>query len=113
MSNARAWTLEVARAILGDIRTRTAEAVSEVDALLEQRDGLTEGSPEREALEQRINARVSRWVREIEAFGAEAKGAWLVDFDCGSGYYCWRWPEEELLFFHGYEDGFEGRIRIQ
>jgi hypothetical protein len=49
----------------------------------------------------------------MEAFGVEVKGAWLVDFDTGAGYYCWQWPEEELSYFHGYDEGFEGRIRIQ
>ena len=28
-------------------------------------------------------------------------------------YYCWKWPEEELAYFHGYEEGFGGRVRIQ
>jgi hypothetical protein len=49
----------------------------------------------------------------MEALGVEVKGPWLVDFDNGEGYYCWRWPEEELCWFHGYEDGVAGRIRIQ
>ena len=56
---------------------------------------------------------VSHWARSMEALGLEVKGLWLVDFDNGSGYFCWRWPEEELAFFHGYEDGFDGRLRIQ
>ena len=41
------------------------------------------------------------------------KGLWLVDFDNGNGYYCWRWPEPELAYFHGYDEGFDGRVRIQ
>jgi hypothetical protein len=49
----------------------------------------------------------------MEALGLEVKGLWLVDFDNGSGCYCWQWPEEELAFFHGYEEGFAGRTRIQ
>jgi hypothetical protein len=36
-----------------------------------------------------------------------------VDFDNGSGYYCWRHPEAGLEWFHSYEEGFGGRIRIQ
>ena len=43
----------------------------------------------------------------MEALGAEVKGVWLVDFDNGSGYYCWRWPETAIDHFHGYEEGFE------
>jgi len=49
----------------------------------------------------------------MEALGLEVKGLWLVDFDNGSGYFCWTWPEEGLEYFHGYEEGFEGRTRIQ
>ena len=59
-----------------------------------------------------IQAVIERWSREMEALGAEVKGVWLVDFDTGSGYYCWRWPETALDHFHGYEDGFDGRMRI-
>ena len=49
----------------------------------------------------------------MEALGVEVKGLWRVDFDNGSGYYCWQWPEEQLEYFHDYEEGFEGRSRIQ
>ena len=49
----------------------------------------------------------------MEALGLEVKGPWLVDFDCGSGLYCWRWPEVKLEYFHGYDEGFAGRVRIQ
>ena len=51
--------------------------------------------------------------REMEALGADVKGLWLVDFDNGSGYYCWQYPEDGLDHFHSYEEGFAGRIRSQ
>lgn len=108
----RRWTLEAARALLPDVRARTARAVEEAEALAEQRVAdAPEG--EREALAERIEAVVTRWAREMEALGIEVKGLWLVDFDSGSGYYCWQWPEERLEFWHGYEEGFAGRARIQ
>jgi hypothetical protein len=109
----RHWSLEGARALLGDVRARTGRAAREVEKLLERREGLDEGSPEHRAIDARIRATVSRWARSMEALGLEVKGLWLVDFDNGSGYYCWRWPEEHLAYFHGYEDGFDGRVRIQ
>ncbi len=56
---------------------------------------------------------MSRWAREMEALGLEVKGLWLVDFDTGGGYYCWKWPEQGLEYYHGYEEGFGGRTRIQ
>ena len=102
-----------ARALLPEVRRRTQQAVEEVDALVPQRDARAEGTPERVEAEQRIQRAVSRWIRAMEALGVEVKGAWLVDFDNGRGYYCWRWPEERLEYFHGYDEGFDGRVRIQ
>jgi hypothetical protein len=109
----RQWSLEGARALLGEVRERTGTAADEVEKLLEEREGREAGSPERLAIDARIRVAVSRWVRSMEALGLEVKGLWLVDFDNGSGYYCWRWPEEELAYFHGYDEGFDGRVRIQ
>lgn len=107
----RSWTLAGARAVLGDVRARTERAVREAEALLVERE---DADPARcRAIDTCIQGVVSRWAREIEALGAEAKGAWLVDFDNGSGSYCWRWPERELEWFHGYDEGFAGRTRIQ
>jgi hypothetical protein len=109
----RRWTLEAARAILPDVRARTAEAVAEVDSLTARRDAAPVDSPQRGELEQQLSRVVSRWVRAMEALGVDVKGAWLVDFDSGSGCFCWRWPEQEIAFFHGYDEGFAGRARIQ
>jgi hypothetical protein len=109
----RSWTLEGARAVFGDVRRRTEQAVHEAEEWLARRDAAAKGSPERERAEHRVQEVMGRWAREMEALGLEVKGLWLVDFDSGSGYYCWRWPEEELAFFHGYDEGFAGRVRIQ
>jgi hypothetical protein len=109
----KSWTLQGARALLADVRARTERAVEEVERLGAKREALSPAGPERGAIETRIEEVVQRWSREMEALGLEVKGLWLVDFDNGSGYYCWRWPEETLDHFHGYEDGFGGRTRIQ
>ena len=110
---ARAWSLDAARALLPEVRRRTQQAVEEVDALVPRRDALAEGTRERVDAEQEIQRAVSRWIRAMEALGVDVKGAWLVDFDNGRGYYCWRWPEDRIDYFHGYDEGFDGRIRIQ
>jgi hypothetical protein len=113
VGEARQWTLEAAQELIPEVRRRTERAVAETDALAEQRALVDPRSREREALDARIEQEVGRWAREMEALGLEVKGLWLVDFDTGSGYLCWKWPEESLSWFHGYEEGFAGRTRIQ
>jgi len=107
----RRWSLEGARAVLSDVRACTERAVAQAEALIRERERAD--AEARRRIDERIQALVARWTREIEALGAEVKGVWLVDFDNGSGYYCWRWPEPALDHFHGYEEGFAGRTRIQ
>ncbi len=109
----RRWTLEGARAVLFEVRRRTERAVEQAERWLETRETTREGSSERAEADAALNELVERWAREMEALGAEVKGVWLVDFDNGSGYYCWKWPEEELAWFHDYEVGFAGRTPIQ
>jgi hypothetical protein len=108
----RSWSLATARAIVGEVRRLTAAAVDAVDALEAQRGELPDGVS-RVAVDQELSRAVAAWVRAMEALGVEVKGRWLVDFDNGRGYYCWRWPEERLEYFHGYDEGFAGRVRIQ
>ena len=107
----REWTLEGARSVLADVRSRTQRAVEETEKLVLAREGAP--PEEQNRIDARIQQQIERWAREMDALGAEVKGLWLVDFDSGSGYYCWRWPEESLEYFHGYEEGFAGRSRIQ
>jgi len=108
----RAWTLESAREMLGEVRGRTERAVGRVEEFV-ARIEKAESRRERERLQASMRDEVSRWVREMEALGVEVKGPWLVDFDTGEGCLCWRWPEEELAYFHTREEGFAGRTRIQ
>jgi hypothetical protein len=108
----RAWTLEAAREMLAEVRSRTERAVSAVETLMGRLE--REATPEeRVRIQKRVRDRVSQWVREMEALGVDVKGPWLVDFDNGEGCFCWRWPEERLEYFHGHEEGFAGRTRIQ
>ena len=48
------------------------------------------------------------WSRDCDDFARV-----VVDFDNGEGYYCWRYPEETIGHYHGYDDGFAGRMKIQ
>ncbi len=94
------FTYQEAAALLPEIRELTEEAYLKVEAL---GDGASD----------RVQRIVVAWAETMIGKGLEVKGLWLVDFDNGSGYYCWKYPETGLLFYHSYEDGFGGRVRIQ
>jgi len=107
----KVFSYEEARDLVPAVRRRTKEALA---ALAGTSGGETENAEEsRERLEREAAGILAEWARDIEALGIEVKGPWLVDFDSGGGYFCWKWPEESLEFFHGYEEGFSGRVRIQ
>jgi regulator of sirC expression with transglutaminase-like and TPR domain len=96
------FTLDAAREALPRVREITSEAASRYARLSEGGD-----------TEEERQTIVRDWVREISSLGAEIKGLWLVDFDSGAGYYCWKYPEQSLEYFHGYEEGFAGRLPLQ
>ena len=96
------FSYEDACALLPEVQRLTGVAVEEVDALGEEIDETNDDF-------RRI---VTDWAEQVIALGIEVKGLWLVDFDSGSGYYCWRHPEPSLQFFHGYEEGFRGRVQL-
>ncbi len=97
------FTLGQARDLLPRVKKITADAVFRYARLGE---GGSETEDERQGI-------VRDWAREIVALGVEIKGLWLVDFDSGAGYYCWKYPEPSLEYFHGYEEGFAGRLPLQ
>jgi hypothetical protein len=94
------------------VRDLTSAAVRQIEALatgLSNREDVeARGDVLAEAQEKIVHA----WAREVTALGCEVKGAWLVDWDTGDGYYCWRFPEQAIAFFHTYDEGFAGRIPI-
>jgi regulator of sirC expression with transglutaminase-like and TPR domain len=96
----KVFTLDQAKALLPRVRELTEAAVG--------RYGQLTGDMEVERREL-----VSEWARELTNLGLEIKGLWLVDFDAGAGYYCWKYPERDLAHFHSYEEGFGGRVPLQ
>ncbi len=102
----RIFSYDEAAALLPDVRRVTARAHQEVEDLSAFASG---GGAEAKT---RVDEIVTAWARALQDQGLAIKGLWLVDFDNGSGYYCWRYPEEGLQYYHGYEEGFQGRVRI-
>jgi hypothetical protein len=95
----RIFSYEDAVALLPEVQRLTHEAFEQVDEL----------SSEEPDQYERI---VTEWAESVIGLGIEVKGLWLVDFDSGAGYYCWHYPEPALEYFHGYDEGFPGRVKL-
>ena len=97
----RIFSYEDAAALLPEVQRLTNEAVAAIEDLADDTNA---------AESPRI---ATTWAESLMAIGLEVKGLWLVDFDNGSGYYCWSHPEPSLQYYHGYDDGFRGRVKLQ
>ena len=96
--------------MLPEVRRLTEEAHQQVTALTTQ---AADSGATRKEVEELVGEVIRDWAQALVAKGLEVKGLWLVDWDNGSGYYCWKHPEDGLHYFHSYEEGFRGRMRIQ
>lgn len=108
----RHFSYDEALSLFPVVRDRTEAAVRQVEALVNQVQSRDEMELRKEELEAAYRAIVERWTEEIESLGCEVKGVWLVDWDSGDGYYCWRYPEPILGHHHGYDEGFAGRVPV-
>ncbi len=106
------FSLAQARELLPLVKHMTADAVRRTETLAAQLHGLAEEDPDHMALSAALRDVVDDWADEVQLLGPEARGLWLVDFDNGDGYYCWSYPEPTISHYHGYHDGFEGRLKI-
>lgn len=97
----RIFSYEDAAALLPAVQELTSAAVARIEELDEEETSTDEY--------QEI---IQKWADGVIELGIEVKGLWLIDFDSGSGYYCWQYPEPSLQYFHGYEEGFGGRIKL-
>jgi len=106
----KVFSYDEAAALMPEVRRITEEACQQVAALGAT---LTADGLQPESARDAVDVIVRAWAETLVDLGLEIKGLWLVDFDNGAGYYCWRHPEPSLQYYHSYEDGFSGRIRIQ
>ncbi|MGZ3774923.1 MAG: DUF2203 domain-containing protein [Bdellovibrio sp.] len=110
----RNFTLQEARELLPLIHRMTEEAYREVKNILNRIEAFPDKShPIVSHNEEKINSVIDKWQIKIAKLGVEPKGLWMADFDNGEGYYCWKFPDIEINHWHGYHDGFSGRIVIE
>ena len=98
------FSIDEANQILPSIIAITKKSRVEVNRLISKLD-----KKEDIEIEKMIDAEINKWQNKIESLGGRPKGLWLVDFDSGSGYFCWKFPENKISHHHGYDEGFSKR----
>ncbi len=109
----RVFTLREARELFPLVRRITAEAHAELEPIKQRLGNMLPTDPRIVAVEREYEAVVKRWVSKMERLGLVVTGLWLVDFDTGDGYICWKYPELRLGFYHDYLTGFAARRPLQ
>lgn len=107
------FSLEEAQELLPIIFRITKAYSQKVEALIERLDSLQGSSEELvTSLENQVNQLIQEWQTKVQKLGALPKGLWIADFDSGDGYFCWKYPERGIEFWHRYSDGFSKRMRV-
>ena len=105
----RIFTLAEAQTLFPLVRSITQATYAELDPVRRQLALMIPSNPQIHEVEKQYETIVRRWVAKMERLGLVIKGLWLVDFDTGDGYLCWKFPELKLGHYHTYQEGFSGR----
>lgn len=109
----RIFTLVEARDLFPLVRKITAQSHAELEPVKRRLENMLSTDPRIKSVEREYESVVKRWVSKMERLGLVVKGLWLVDFDTGDGYLCWKFPELKLGHYHDYSSGFSGRRPLQ
>ena len=109
----RTFSLEEARAVLPIVRRITERSSDSYRMVRTRMDSVRRDPAGCVRFEERLHDIVVDWVESMRRLGCEARGLWIVDFDRGDGFYCWKYPEEDIMFFHDYDGGFSARIPLE
>ena len=107
------FTWEQAQEVLPIILRITKVYSQKVDALIDRIEALGNSDDDMVVtLESEVNLLIQEWQTKVQKLGALPKGLWIADFDAGDGYFCWKYPERGIDFWHHYSDGYSKRMRV-
>lgn len=109
----RVFTLAEAEQLFPLVRSITEEAWRELEPVRARLESMVPSNPRARDVEREYEAIVKRWMAKMGRLGLVVKSLWLVDFDTGDGYLCWKFPELRIGYFHGYREGFTGRRSLR
>ena len=105
----RVFTLAEAEELFPLVRAITEAAWRELEPVRRKLEAMAPANPQIHEIERQYEAIVKRWMAKMARLGLVVKGLWLVDFDTGDGYLCWKFPELKIGQYHGYHEGYTTR----
>lgn len=105
----RLFTLSEAQELLPLVRKITEESVAELTPIKQRLSAMLSTDPRTPNMEREYEGVIKRWVSKMERLGLVVKGLWLVDFDTGDGYLCWKYPELRIAYYHNHDEGYADR----
>ena len=105
----RVFTLAEAEELFPLVRSITDSAWRELEPVRRKLEAMVPVNPQIHDVERQYETIVKRWMAKMARLGLVVKGLWLVDFDTGDGYLCWKFPELRIGHYHSYHEGFTRR----
>lgn len=109
----RVFTLAEAEEIFPLVRSITEAAWHELEPVRHKLEAMAPANPRIHEVEREYEMIVKRWMAKMRRLGLVVKGLWLVDFDTGDGYLCWKFPELRIGHYHSYQEGFTARRSLR
>ncbi len=102
-----------ASAVLPVIQRLTKQYSERVQSMIKEIESLLPESTRAAGLEAQADRLIQDWQAKVQKLGGLPKGMWIVDFDSGDGYFCWKFPEKSIQHWHHYRDGFTKRVLLR
>ncbi len=108
----RVFTLAEVREAFPVVQRITRQAYAELDPVRQRLARLVPGHPAQREVEAEYEVIVRRWVGKMQRLGLLVRGLWLVDFDTGDGFLCWRFPQLKVGHYYAYGEAYTDRRPI-
>ncbi|MEQ1665400.1 MAG: DUF2203 family protein [Bdellovibrionales bacterium] len=112
-ANKEPLSLIEAHSIAGILKRITDKHSRRVDVVISKIEALDSFEKEKtKEFEDEINREIEEWNSKVHKLGGIPKGLWIVDLDAGDGYFSWKYPESEILYWHDYQSKYSERISL-
>lgn len=111
-TTAKYFNLTEARELVSLVRTLTEQHQRQLEPIQQRLNKMLSNDPRRPKIDADFERVVSRWKSKIEKLGPHVRGLWLVEFDVGSGYLSWQYPDYGINFFRESHAPLTQRVRL-